>query len=107
MDNPQLWMEVIGQGGTIGVLVLICILFYTGKIMPRSIVNRILKESEASQERLAVSIKAGIAQAVRDGIVAARASISDGKKKGNIPLTNPRKTKTHVLKYRKNVLQYL
>ena len=64
------WIEIINAGGVIGLLVLNVWMFASGNIVPRSVLDVILKASEDRTTKLADEIKGGIQEAVREGIVA-------------------------------------
>jgi hypothetical protein len=68
MENLN-WFEVINTGGTIAVLILNVWMFATGKIVPKSTVDMMLKVAEDRTTKLAEEIKTGIGNAVKDGII--------------------------------------
>lgn len=63
------WFEIVNTGGTIAVLVLNVWLLATGKLIPKTTMDALIKSMDDRTVKLASEIKAGISEAVREGIV--------------------------------------
>lgn len=68
MDNIN-WFEIINTGGVVAVLVLNLWMFASGKVIPKSTVDAMMKSAEDRTIKVANEIKEGIEKAVKDGIV--------------------------------------
>ena len=63
------WIQIVNNIGVVGVLFMIVWFFIAGRIVPVSVVDRILQEAEKRTTKMADEIKAGIKEAVREAIV--------------------------------------
>jgi hypothetical protein len=68
MTDDQ-WVQVINSVGVVGVLFMNVWFFISGRIVPLSVVDRILLEAEKRTTRMADEIKDGIKAAVKEAIV--------------------------------------
>ena len=62
--------DLVSKGGTIAVLVIMLVGFYSGKLWPEKHVEKVIEESRGQQAKLVAEVKDGIKDAVKDGIVA-------------------------------------
>lgn len=69
METAPTWLEIINTGGVIGLLVLNLWMFATGKVIPKTTVDAMIKALDDRTVKLANEIKEGISDAVRQGIV--------------------------------------
>lgn len=69
METAPSWMELINTGGVIGLLVLNLWMFATGKVIPKTTVDAMIKALDDRTVKLASEIKEGISDAVKQGIV--------------------------------------
>lgn len=63
-------LQVVNAGGVIGLLIFCLWMFASGNVVPRSVLDVIIKATEDRTTKLADEIKEGIQDAVKEGIIA-------------------------------------
>lgn len=81
MEDPISWVQIVNTAGVIGLLILQVWAFWSGTVVPKTIVDRILKEAEQRTTKMSGEIKDGIKDAVRDGIVEGVHIVRNGGRK--------------------------
>lgn len=69
IEQVKLFLGIIESGGVIVLLVLVGWAFYTGKVVPRNVVQAMLDEADNRTVKMVRELRADIRAAVRDGVM--------------------------------------
>lgn len=69
MNPTAEWIELIKTGGVIAVLCLNLYFLVSGKVIPKEIVDTMMKRADDRTLKLTAEIKDGIKEAVTQGII--------------------------------------
>lgn len=74
MEQITLLLDIIKSGGVVTLLVIVGWAFYSGKVVPRSVVEAMLDEADNRTVKMVKELRADIRAAVRDGVMDALSS---------------------------------
>lgn len=83
MEEFSTILNAIEALGTVGILALGVYMFYTGKVIPERIMQKMLDSITTQTQRLADEIKDGMEKAIHHGIVNATHELRQDETKDN------------------------
>lgn len=80
IEQIKLLLDIIKSGGAVAALTIISWAFYTGKVVPRNVVETMLDEADSRTMKLVRELRDDIRAAVRDGVTDALSNGSNGSR---------------------------
>lgn len=80
IEQIKLFLDIIQSGGAVTALAIISWAFYTGKVVPRNVVETMLDEADSRTMKLVRELRDDIRAAVRDGVTDALSNGSNGSR---------------------------